>query len=347
LTGDTLKAVLLTALEKRNGVWRTLTGVSACTPHRLIALVALVVAFASWPAVAATDVLVVIAQKSPEYKEALDAMRVSLADVPDKALTLRVMTVTEFSDSGPRATDRKSPGLIVTLGTTAATAVLMQKLPTPTYCTLLPQAAYTAMVNRTGGSRAHLSALYLDQPMARQLRLIRLALPGRSRVGMVLGPDSQKGVGELQRAAVANGVALRMEQISDEKQIVGALHRVLDNADVLLAVPDVTVFNRHTVQSVLLTTYRLGKPVAGFSRAYVTAGALLAVYSTPSQIGRQIGEELLAMQHKSRKALPATGFPRYFSVEVNERVAQSLGIALDRADDLARRLSGTATGDNP
>src|SRR4030065_2385532 len=127
--------------------------------------------------------------------------------------------------------------------------------------------------------------------MARQLRLIRLALPGRTRVGMVLGPDSQKSERELRRAATVAGIVPRMEQISDEKQLVGALHRVLDDADVLLAVPDALVFNRHTAQSMLLTTYRLGKPVAGYSRAYVTAGALFAVYSTPSQIGRHIGEE--------------------------------------------------------
>jgi len=61
----------------------------------------------------------------------------------------------------------------------------------------------------------------------------------------------------------------------------------------------------------------------------------------PAQIGRQIGEELLAMHKKSGRPLllPEPGYPRYFSVEINERVARSLGLAPGRAEDLARRLA--------
>ncbi len=120
----------------------------------------------------------------------------------------------------------------------------------------------------------------------------------------------------------------------------------MDDADVLLAVPDPLVFNRHTAQSVLLTTYRLSKPVAAYSRTYVTAGALFSVYSTPAQIGRQIGEELLAMQDSPGRPLPAPGYPRYFSVEINERVARSLGIEPGQAEDLRRRLSEKTTGNS-
>ena len=341
MTGDFLKAVMLTGGIKISGTRRARADGVVCALRRLITLATLTAVFVSWPAAAATDVLVVIAQKGPAHEEALAALRATLADVPAKELALRVMTAAEFSDSGPRATDQKLPGLVVTLGTDAAATVLRQKLPAPTFCTFLPQAAYAALANGAGGARAQLSALYLDQPFVRQLRLIRLALPGRTRVGMVLGPDSQKSERGLRRAAATAGIVLRLEQISDEKQLVGALHRVLDETDVLLAVPDALVFNRHTAQSVLLTTYRLGKPVAGYSRAYVTAGALLAVYSTPAQIGRQIGDELLAMLDKPGRPLPAPGYPRYFSIEINERVAHSLGLELGRADDLARRLAET------
>lgn len=314
--------------------------------RRLATLAVLTIVFISWPAAAASEVLVVVAQQSPAHEEALAALRASLEDVPATHHPLRVMTTAAFSNSGPRATDRKLPGLVVTLGTEAAAMVLRQNLPIPTYCTFLPQAAYAALTNHAGAGRAGVSALYLDQPAARQLRLIRLALSGRPRVGIVLGPDSQKSESGLRRAASVAGVVLRIEQIRNEKQLVGALHRVLDDADVLLAVPDALVFNRHTVQSVLLTTYRLGKPVAGFSRAYVIAGASFGVYSTPAQIGRQIGEELLAMRNKFSQTLPAAGYPRYFSVEVNERVAHSLGIEPGRAEDLVRQLARNGAEDS-
>lgn len=347
MTGDVLKAVWWTGSKKQNDSWRARAGGMAGALRRLSALAVLAAVFASGVAVASTEVLVVIAQKSPTHEEALSALRASLSGVSDRELTLRIMTTDEFSSSGPRATDRKLPGLVVTLGTDAAAAVLRQDLPIPTYCTFLPQAAYTALAGERGAKRSSLSALYLDQPFARQLRLVRLALPKRTRVGMVLGPDSQKYERALRSSAAAAGIMLHVETINDEKQLVVALHHVLDNADILLAVPDALVFNRHTVQNVLLTTYRLGKPVVGYSRAYVTAGALLAVYSTPAQIGRQIGEALRAMLNKSGRPLPAAGYPRYFSVEVNERVARSLDIEPGRAEELTRRLAGTGTEDSP
>jgi hypothetical protein len=69
----------------------------------------------------------------------------------------------------------------------------------------------------------------------------------------------------------------------------------------------------------------------------VSAGALLAVFSTPAQIGRQLGEELVALAEESGP-LPPPRHPRYFSVEVNARVARSLGLTVPSAAVLERRL---------
>jgi ABC-type uncharacterized transport system substrate-binding protein len=292
------------------------------------------------------SVLVVTTERGPAYEEVMTGMRAALADALDKKLSVREITTEEFSKAGARTPDRSVPDLIVTVGTGAATAVMQSRPAVPVYCSFLPQPAYAVLADRVRGEQARFSVLYLDQPFARQLRLIRLALPAHARVGVVLGPESRKNERTLRNAATAVGATLRVEQISDEKQLIGALHRVMNETDILLAVPDTLVFNRNTAQSVLLTTYRLGKPVAGYSRAYVTAGALLAVYSTPAQIGRQIGEELLAMQDRPGRALPAPGYPRYFSVEINERVARSLGIEPGQVDDLTRRLIEMTPGNN-
>jgi len=316
----------------------------ACILCRAVETVALLFVLVMSPSLAHADVLVVRANQNAVHEEVLSSLRATLADRSGNHLKLRVISVTEFSQSGPRAADSELPSLIITLGTDAAAAVLQKNIPTPTYCTFLPKAAYTLLANSSNEMLARRSALYLDQPFTRQMQLIRLALPTRVRVGAILGPESRKSEHDLRQAAVSAGLVLRVEQITDEKQLVGALHRTMDGADVLLAVPDPLVFNRNTAQSVLLTTYRLGKPVAGYSRAYVSAGALLSVYSTPAQIGRQIGEELLAMQDRPGRPLPAPGYPRYFSVEINERVARSLGIEPDQVEDLTRRLAEKTTG---
>jgi len=289
-------------------------------------------------------VLVVTTESGTTHEEVLNSLRATLADALDKRLSLRAITTKEFSNASVRTAGSSAPDLIVTVGTEAAMAVMQTRPVTPVYCSLLPQSAYAVLADRVRGEQTRLSALYLDQPFVRQLRLIRLALSAQARVGVVLGPESRKSELALRDAATAAGVTLRVEEISDEKQLIGALHRVMNNADILLAVPDQLVFNRNTAQSVLLTTYRLGKPVAGYSRAYESAGALLSVFSTPAQIGRQVGEELLAMQARTGGALPAPGYPRHFSVEINEHVAHSLGIEPGLADDLVRQLTDTSSG---
>lgn len=70
-------------------------------------------------------------------------------------------------------------------------------------------------------------------------------------------------------------------------------------------------------------------PLVGFSPAYVKAGALLALYSTPAQVGARGGEVL--RQALAGKVLPSPQWPREFVVAVNQDVARSLGFALDEA----------------
>jgi len=289
------------------------------------------------------SILVVTTERGPAYEEVMAGLRTAVADVLDKKLSVREISTGEFTRAAERTPDKNAPDLIVTVGTGAALAVVQSRPAVPVYCSFLPQSAYAVLADRVRGEPARLSAIYLDQPFARQLRLIRLALPGHARIGVILGPDSRKIERTLRSSAIATGATLRVEQISDEKQLVGAIHRVMDDTEILLAVPDALVFNRSTAQSALLTTYRLGKPVAGYSRAYVTAGALFAVYSTPAQIGRQVGEELLTILDKPGRPLPVPSYPRYFSVEMNERVARSLGFEPGQVGDLTRRLAEQTT----
>jgi ABC-type uncharacterized transport system substrate-binding protein len=76
-----------------------------------------------------------------------------------------------------------------------------------------------------------------------------------------------------------------------------------------------------------LTTYRARIPLVAFSPAYVKAGAVLAVYSTPAQVARRAVEML--RQWQSGRGLPSPQNPREFEVVVNERVAASLGLWID------------------
>jgi len=289
----------------------------------------------SGPAMADTrqQILVVGGASTPAHGEVIGAMTGALGESGNRRFQLRSLASGDYTRA-----QVADAGMVLTVGAEAAAAVLRDPPAVPVYCTFLPEATYAALPTPAGGVQR--SALFVDQSYTRRMRLIRQALPNKNRLGVVLGPESRRDEQALRRAASAEGFRLDIEIIAEERQLVGALHRAMDDADLLFAVPDAMIFNRHTAQNILLTAYRLGKPVTGFSRAYVTAGALFSVHSTPALIGREIGETLLAMPKVF--VLPPSHHSKYFEVETNERVARSLGITLEGAAELTRRLHQVA-----
>ena len=111
---------------------------------------------------------------------------------------------------------------------------------------------------------------------------------------------------------------------------------MLEDADLLLAVPDPQLYNSSSIQNILLASFRANVPLMAFSPAYVRAGALLALHVTPTQIGLQAAA--IARGVLQGKALSATPlYSQDFSVAVNEHVARSLGLTLE-PDALRVRL---------
>ena len=95
----------------------------------------------------------------------------------------------------------------------------------------------------------------------------------------------------------------------------------------LLALADPQIYNSSSIQNILLASFRAQVPMLAFSPAYVRAGALLAVYSSPAQIGQQAG--VIARGALQCRALGLPQYPQDFQVSVNEHVARSLGLSLE------------------
>jgi ABC-type uncharacterized transport system substrate-binding protein len=278
-------------------------------------------------AVAAETITVVLSERGGIYSEFSDAFNNQLAQGEARRTVRPLLANGEQID----AAELSNSSVIVAVGASAARAVAKTSGSAPVLCVLVPRPAFERIAESAKRPRSAFSAIYLDQPLARQLSLIRLALPGKHKVGVLTGPDAKGQLGRLRNAAARSGFELQNENADDENAIVPALNRLLPQVEVLLAVPDSVVYNRNTARSVLLTTYRHQRPVIAFSQAYVTAGALAAVFSTPSQIARQAAEWLRTLP--AGAALPGPKFPSYFSVAVNRYVARSL--SLEVADEAA------------
>ncbi|MDX9994071.1 MAG: ABC transporter substrate binding protein [Rhodocyclaceae bacterium] len=239
------------------------------------------------------------------------------------------------------------PDLVVTVGAAAFDGMLKSMRgrgpaweSVPVLGTLLPQLAYKTTVERLRPGRRPVSAVVLDQPFARQMDLIRHALPSRQRVAVMTGPQTRPYLKTLEREAQARGMQLiPATGIAAPEDIFPALRQVLEQADVLLALPDTLVYNNSNLQNILLTTYRARVPVVTFSPAYVKAGALLAVYSTPAQVARQVVRKLA--HWRPGQPLPEPSSPGEFAVAANPKVAATLGIGLDDAVQIAEDLRAT------
>lgn len=275
-------------------------------------------------AFAGPAVVIVSSERSPAYVEAAEALVSELQRLGLSRYDMLQLTAAEWSASGPL-----TPKLFVSLGSVAADLLAKAELRAPVLCTLLPRSSYERILLSHGRrSSAQFSALYLDQPLSRQLDLIHLALPEVRRVGVLLGPESQTKVPALSTLAPFRGFQMVVTNVGRDDQLFPALKRTLEDTDVLLAIADPLVYNSSSIQNILLASFRAKVPLVAFSPAYVRAGALMALHVTPAQIGVQAG--ILSWGVLQDKALPSSPiYSRDFSVAVNEHVARSLGLSLD------------------
>ena len=289
---------------------------------RLIAVicVCLMTYASAWAQQAA--VWVVAAESSVVNKELIDALRRELDRTPG-GIAWSVLTPQQF------AVASGSPRLIITVGSNPlATVAAAKPAPTaPVLATMLPRIAYEREVQRDGVALQS-SAVFLDQPPSRQAALIRLALPAARRVGVLLGAESRLLASGLNKALSAENLVMFADDATTRGQLA-ALQHVLDNSDVLLALADPGVFNSETAANILTAAYRRAVPILAFSPAYVRAGALLGLFSTPAQVGAASAE--VARVALSGKPLPNPASANDFVVEVNAAVAKSFGFSFDAA----------------
>lgn len=183
-----------------------------------------------------------------------------------------------------------------------------------------------------------LGAVVLDQPLERHLRLVRAVLPDAKRVGVLLGPDSVVQLPGLQHAADALRLQADVHEVREVADLVPALDHLLFAGDALLPLPDGLVSGPAAARTILLTSYRHRRPVFAHSAAYVTAGALAAVFSTPEHVAVDVAD-LLAAAKEPAALVRKIHAPRRFDVAVNRAVARALGLVVADEQVLRERIA--------
>ena len=223
--------------------------------------------------------------------------------------------------------------LIETVGSEALRKVLGQPDNPPIIATLLPRQSYEKILaeHRRPG---RITAIYLDQPPARQAAFVNHLLPGQKRVGMLFSNETRPSAAQYRQAFAGAGLVMDSEDSDTEASLLPALNALLSRVSVLVAVPDSSIYHRNNIKPILITSFRYQRPVIGYSPAFVNAGALAALYTSPAQIARQTTDLIIA--HGTN--LPAPSGPSRFAIAINSNVAQSLGLKIPDEANLRRAM---------
>ena len=294
----------------------------------LVRLLALWLALLCAPAFA-LDVAVVVSQRDGVHKAFADAFMRAAAGLGHRVFDIG--SPAEGLDDVALA----GADLVVASGEAAAELALAHQAR-PTLVTMIARSRFEVL--RNAHPQAPLSAWLLDQPVERHLRLLRAVVPDRTRVGLLFGGNVDAEAA-LQAAAPDFGLTLAIRQVRSDKALIASLEEVLSASEVLLALPDPLLSSPIAARAILLTSYRYQKPIIAFSRAYVTAGALAAVFITPEQVAGDL-IDWLRTQDDARLSLPPPQSPVSFEIAVNRQVARALGIKVPDDGELLRLTAG-------
>lgn len=232
----------------------------------------------------------------------------------------------------PRAQlgDAKSPGtrkaLVIAVGPGALRHVMAENVEGPVISVFTSSQVYHSILESVGARRPPSTAVYAEPAPAAQLRLVNLLFKRPVRTTVVLGGRTAFLEPSLQRAAAAMKIPLTVEKYELEDSVGRILSRSVESR-VILAIPDSQLYNSDKLRTVLLTTYRNGQAIIGFSAALVRAGALATTYSEVEEINAHLEE--LVSEYESTGRLPEPQFPKYFRTLINEDVARSLNLVVD------------------
>jgi putative ABC transport system substrate-binding protein len=232
----------------------------------------------------------------------------------------------------------------VAVGPSAARAALERPGNEPLLLAMLSRLEYENLRASPALRRPErrIGVLLRDPAMADQLALIAAALPQKRRLGVVVTPESEPLLRELQRVASPSaGWELQIESAPDAKSLAGALRNVLPRSDALIVLPDLIGDNQAATLAVLRAGASAGLPVFGASDGMVRSGGLAAAVSTPAQLAQQaraFGQKL-ANGGGGGGGSPLIEAATPASVRVNGTVARALGLRLPDERELTERVA--------
>ena len=185
--------------------------------------------------------------------------------------------------------------------------------------------------------------LYMTQDYCRQIRFIRKLNSQWKIISILNSREKPIDSREIQQCANEHNIKTYIVSTSGGDNITKKIKHALHHSDVLLALPDSNIYNSRTVKNILLTSYRYRKPVIAFSKNFVNAGALAAIYSDTEKIAVS-ASKLIEQYFYSATPIEQINYPDTFDISINKQVFRALDIAIPDIEAIKINLQQVETG---
>lgn len=294
--------------------------------------------FAFSPAYACSDILLVSNNSHFAIVHRIEAVLYAQEGMNGKLKHI----ILENTHQDDLATVANSSCLVVSIGAESLSLLLKSQVSKPIVSILVRKNYVQTALNQYHRSfkdtQKPITAIYLDQPIERQLKLVKAIFNQQDhyKIGILLGPNSFEEESTLERLSKLHHLDLHSIYVNKLENPVAVLDSLLNDTQIVLAIPDSQIYNPKTSRGILLTAFHKRVPLVAFSRTYVNNGALCAVYSSTKHFADQTAK--LIIHYIQENTLPPPQYPEMFSVAVNYQVAQSLGLKIDSEPQLTQTL---------
>jgi putative tryptophan/tyrosine transport system substrate-binding protein len=282
-----------------------------CSAHRVAIAALLLMAGAH---AGATRLVVVQGSDAPHLARTLEAIR-SSTTMPVEVIRLsHDRDVLQVS-----LTTVERDRVIVALGVRASDLLMSQTGAGPVvHCLAGPDAM-----------RAGLPAVPSEPPTDQQAQWLRKVMPQARNVAVLFDPAVNARRAEAIAASLdIAGYKVLLQPVGAPAELPQALAALAGRADVMLAVPDRTVYAPEALNGILLFSFRNRIPLVGPNDAWVKKGALFAIGWDYAEVGASC-VALALREAQAAKSSPVT--PPRPRVWLNTKLAPRFGLTWDDA----------------
>lgn len=242
----------------------------------------------------------------------------------------------------PASLNRNS--IIVSIGT-AATRWALANTDQPMMAGMIPADSFHRF--REDNPDRRLTGMFIDQPPARHMALIRVLLPEAEHAALFAAGIDESQQSTLLDAASAVGLDLHIRQANSRSDIIRAVRELRTRMDAFLILPGGATMSAASLRALLLHGFHEQIPVFGYSPGLVTAGSLAAVHSDPRELGSESAEQLQQLVTGPGSAWPPGRYPSNFRISSNRELARSLQLRLPSDDTLRERIQALEADNAP